>query len=47
VAEDQVCNSEPFDAPWHDALTTTLEEWNSPEDDEAFRDLMTETRPTE
>ncbi len=31
---------EPFDAAYHAALTQTLaEEWNSPEDDEAFRDL--------
>ena len=30
---------ERFDAPWHNALSATLEEWNSPEDDEAFRDL--------
>ena len=28
-----------FDAAWHRALSATLEEWNSPEDDEAFRDL--------
>ena len=28
-----------FDAAWHRALTATLEEWNSAEDDEAFRDL--------
>ena len=31
---------EPFDAGWHRALSPTLaDEWNSPEDDEAFRDL--------
>ena len=31
---------EPFDAGWHRALSTTLaDEWNSPEDDEAFGDL--------
>jgi len=30
---------EPFDAAWHNALSATLEEWNSPEDNEAFRDL--------
>lgn len=30
---------EPFDAAFHQALSTTLDEWNSPEDDEAFRDL--------
>jgi AbrB family looped-hinge helix DNA binding protein len=28
-----------FDAAWHRALNATLEEWNSPQDDEAFRDL--------
>ena len=31
---------EPFDAGWHSALSTTLaDEWNSPEDNEAFGDL--------
>jgi len=31
---------EPFDAGWHRALSTTLaDEWNSPEDAEAFNDL--------
>ena len=31
---------EPFDAGWHRALSTTVaDEWNSPEDDEAFGDL--------
>jgi len=35
----QVRKPVPFDAPWHDALAATLEEWNSPEDNEAFRDL--------
>ena len=29
----------PFDAEFHAALSDTLEEWASPEDDEAFRDL--------
>lgn len=28
-----------FDAAWHRALVATLEEWNSPDDTEAFRDL--------
>ena len=28
-----------LDAAWHRALSGTLEEWNSPEDAEAFRDL--------
>jgi antitoxin PrlF len=31
--------SEPFDALFHAALSRTLEEWTSPEDDVAFRDL--------
>jgi AbrB family looped-hinge helix DNA binding protein len=31
---------EPFDAGWHRALSSTVaDEWNSPEDDEAFGDL--------
>ena len=31
---------EPFDAGWHRALSATVaDEWNSPEDDEAFGDL--------
>lgn len=30
---------EPFDAAFHAALSQTLDEWNSPEDEEAFRDL--------
>ncbi|MFZ0612957.1 MAG: AbrB/MazE/SpoVT family DNA-binding domain-containing protein [Desulfobacterales bacterium] len=29
----------PFDAVFHSAVSETLEEWNSPDDDEAFRDL--------
>lgn len=29
----------PFDAAFHAALSQTLDEWNTPEDDEAFRDL--------
>jgi AbrB family looped-hinge helix DNA binding protein len=28
-----------FDRQWHAALSGTLEEWSSPEDQEAFRDL--------
>lgn len=31
--------AEPFDAAFHQALSSTLDEWDSPEDDEAFRDL--------
>lgn len=30
---------EPFDADFHAALESTLSEWASPEDDEAFGDL--------
>ena len=30
---------EPFDSKFHAALSETMEEWNSPEDDEAFHDL--------
>jgi antitoxin PrlF len=30
---------EPYDAAYHLAVSETLEEWGSEEDDEAFRDL--------
>ena len=30
---------EPFDAPFHAALSDTLTEWETAEDEEAFRDL--------
>ena len=30
---------EAFDAAYHAAIAETLEEWNSPEDEEAFNDL--------
>lgn len=30
---------EPFDTVFHQALSATLDEWDSPEDDRAFRDL--------
>jgi AbrB family looped-hinge helix DNA binding protein len=30
---------EPFDLAFHGAVAETLEEWNSPEDEEAFDDL--------
>jgi len=30
---------EAFDAAFHQALSKTLEEWDSPEDEEAFGDL--------
>lgn len=31
--------AEPFDAAYHSAVSETLEEWGSIDDDEAFRDL--------
>lgn len=31
--------AEPFDVVFHRALSTTLDEWSTPEDDEAFSDL--------
>lgn len=31
--------AEPFDVAYHAALAGTLDEWTSPEDEEAFRDL--------
>ncbi|MEK6577146.1 MAG: AbrB/MazE/SpoVT family DNA-binding domain-containing protein [Nitrospirota bacterium] len=31
--------SEPFDAAFHAALSNTLNEWATPEDEKAFRDL--------
>lgn len=30
---------DPFDAAFHAALSQTLDEWTTPEDEEAFRDL--------
>ena len=30
---------EPFDAAYHAAIAETLEEWNSPQNEEAFNDL--------
>lgn len=30
---------EPFDAAYHAAVSQTLSEWDTAEDDEAFRDL--------
>ena len=30
---------EPFDAAFHKAISETLDEWATPQDDEAFRDL--------
>ncbi len=29
----------PFDTAFHSAISETLEEWNSPDDEEAFNDL--------
>ena len=29
----------PFDAAFHSAVSETLQEWGSPEDEEAFNDL--------
>ncbi len=29
----------PFDSAFHSAISETLQEWNSPEDEEAFNDL--------
>ncbi len=31
--------AEPFDIAFHAALSQTLDEWNTPQDKEAFRDL--------
>ncbi len=31
--------AQPLDEAFHQALSSTLDEWDSPEDDEAFRDL--------
>ena len=30
----------PFDAAFHSAVSETLEEWNSPADEEAFNELL-------
>ena len=30
---------EPFDLAFHSAVSQTLDEWTTPEDEEAFRDL--------
>jgi antitoxin PrlF len=41
VEEERVVlrRAEPFDLAYHAAVSDTLEEWASPEDEEAFRDL--------
>lgn len=36
----QLRRAEPFDAAFHAALSQTLDEWATPEDDEAFRGLQ-------
>ena len=36
---------EPFDAAFHAALAQTLDEWDTPEDEEAFRDLHLQREP--
>ena len=35
----RIARVEPFDAVFHAAVSETLEEWASPEDEEAFGDL--------
>ena len=41
IADDSLVlrKVEPFDAAFHRALSVTLDEWTSPEDEEAFGDL--------
>ena len=41
VKDDKVIlrRAEPFDAAYHSAVSETLEEWGSVDDDKAFRDL--------
>jgi antitoxin PrlF len=41
VEEERVVlrRAEPFDLAYHAAVSDTLEEWASPEDEEAVRDL--------
>jgi len=34
-----ITKAEPFDELYHVALSHTLSEWDSPEDDEAYHDL--------
>ncbi len=34
-----IAKIEPFDYPYHRALSNTLIEWTSPTDDEAYHDL--------
>ena len=35
----RVRKAEGFDTAWHRSVGSTLDEWDSPEDDEAFRGL--------
>ena len=35
----KLMRAQPFDVAYHIAISETLEEWNSPEDEEAFSDL--------
>ena len=30
---------QPFDRVWHDSMASQLQEWNAPENDEAWSDL--------
>lgn len=39
LEKPKAMDQRPFDKAYHAALSATLEEWHSPEDDEAFRDL--------
>lgn len=34
-----ISKAEPFDYLYHAAISNSLSEWNSPEDDEAYHDL--------
>ncbi len=35
----EIKKAQPFDLQYADAVSLTLSEWDSPEDDEAFKDL--------
>lgn len=41
LQDDTLCLKKiaPFDSVYHTAIAETLDEWNSPEDEEAFNDL--------
>ena len=41
IEDDQAIlrRAAPFDVSFHAAVAETLDEWSSPEDEEAFRDL--------